>query len=635
HEQLGSKHTFADIVLDRAGSPNICNAFRWQSGDIEQALAEADEVFDDVFESPITQHVPMEPHACIAYWDRGRLIVHATTQTPHVVRAQLAETFKLPLSAVRVLVPSLGGGYGAKAYPKLEPVTAALAWKAGRPVKLALTRAEEFHIITAHATRIRLRTGVTRDGRFLARDATVYWNTGAYADIGVRAPKLGGFCAIGPYRFQCARIESIAIYTNIVPAGALRGYMTDQGCWAHERQTDLIAHRLGIDPLELRLKNVLRTGDRFISGEPMEDAHFKELIEEAARGIGWNEVGGWRLDPTSNLQPPRNPKSKIQNPKSTDGRLRGRGLAFAMVVTITPSTSSALVKLNEDGSATALVSTVEMGQGARTVLSQFAADALALPVERVAITDPDTDATPYDTTTTASRSTAYMGQAVKLASQDARAQLLRLAADLLEVSVEDLETRDGRVAVRGLPERSLSYAEVIRRTGAGDITGRGTGRALGGWDAATGKGRLSAQWHQGAVGAEVAVDPETGAVEVTRLHMAGWAGRVVNPRLASLQSDGNVTFGIGQALLEEMVFDNGQLANPNLADYMIPSIKDLPDQFTTVLLESPDPDAEVHGLGETCLPPMAPAIANAVQAAAGAALQQFPLTPQRVLEQLQ
>jgi CO/xanthine dehydrogenase Mo-binding subunit len=188
--------------------------------------------------------------------------------------------------------------------------------------------------------------------------------------------------------------------------------------------------------------------------------------------------------------------------------------------------------------------------------------------------------------------------------------------------------------VIGLPERGLSFAEIIRRTGAGDVTGRGTGRSLGGWDAKTGRGRLSAQWHQGAAAAEVAVDPHTGAVEVTNLRVAAWLGRIAHPVLAALQNEGNVAFGIGQAFTEEMVFDNGQLVNANMGDYLIPSIQDLPRTLSTIALEEPRPDAEMHGLGETTLPPVPPAIANALQAAAGVALRELPISPERVLTQL-
>jgi CO/xanthine dehydrogenase Mo-binding subunit len=462
---------------------------------------------------------------------------------------------------------------------------------------------------------------VSRDGRFLARDVQIYWNTGAYADIGVRVPRTGGFYCLGPYRHECVRIDSAAVYTNLPPAGAFRGYAGVQAAWAHERQADLIAQRLGLDPLELRLKNILESGDRFASGERMEDVHWKELLEDASRHIGWRPAGS---------------ADSATDDRDEDGRLRGRGLAVSLLVTITPSTSSAIVKLNEDGSATVLSSTVEMGQGARTVLSQIAADTLALPLERVAITDPDTDTTPYDLTTTASRSTVYMGEAIRSAARDAQEQLFRWAASLLEVSADDLEAAAGRVSVRGLPEKSLSFGEVIRRSGAGDITGRGTGRSLGGWDARTGEGRLTSQWHQGAAAAEVAVDPETGVVEVTKLHLAAWLGRVAHPVLASLQNEGNAAFGIGQAMTEEMVFDGGQLVNANLGDYLIPSFEDLPRQLTTAALEEDGagPDTEMHGLGETTLPQVAPAIANAIQAATGASLVELPITPQRVLESL-
>lgn len=254
--------TFADLVINTDGPKNACNHFKLRKGDVERGFAEADVVYEDTFSSPAAQHVPLETHACVAHVENGRVTVWATTQTPHVVRAQLAEMFKLPESNVRVVVPTLGGAYGGKCYPKIEPLTAVLAHVARRPVRLHLTREEEFVTITKHAVTFKMKTGLTRDGRIVARKTTCYFNTGAYADIGPRLIKNGGYATGGPHSIPNVWVDSYAVYTNVPPAGAYRGYGVSQAAWGYETQMDMIAARMGIDPLELRMKNLLQDGDR-------------------------------------------------------------------------------------------------------------------------------------------------------------------------------------------------------------------------------------------------------------------------------------------------------------------------------------------------------------------------------------
>jgi CO/xanthine dehydrogenase Mo-binding subunit len=240
--------TFADIILHAGDSPNLCNHFKLRKGDVEQGFAQADHVFEDTFTSPAVQHVPLETHACVAEYRDGRITVTSSTQTPHLVRAQLAELFQVPLHRVQVKVPTLGGGYGAKAYARLEPVAVALARAAGRPVRLHLTLEEEFVTVTKHAARMVLKTGVRADGTIVARQGAAYFNTGAYADIGPRVIKMAAFALAGPHHVPHVWIDTYAIYTNLPPAGAFRGYGIPQGAWASETQLDMIAARLGLDP---------------------------------------------------------------------------------------------------------------------------------------------------------------------------------------------------------------------------------------------------------------------------------------------------------------------------------------------------------------------------------------------------
>jgi CO/xanthine dehydrogenase Mo-binding subunit len=606
--------TFPDVIVNPSGG-NLCNHFKLRKGDVEAGFAEADHVFEDVFTSPAVQHVPLETHACIARVADGQVTVWAGTQIPFVVRAQLAEIFKLPTSRVRVIVPTLGGGYGAKCYPKIEPVAALLSAVARRPVKLHLTREEEFVTVTKHAMRIRMRTGLRKDGTIVARQSTCHFNTGAYADIGPRLIKNGGYGTGGPHAIPNVRVDSYAVYTNLPPAGAFRGYGISQAAWAYETQMDMIAERLGMDPYELRMRNFLSDGDTVMTGEPITDAHFHELLDSVSSKIGW-DFRGWDAAP-----------------ERRGSRVRAKGLSCIIKGTVTPSTSTASARLNDDGSLDVLTSAVEMGQGLKTALAILAAERLALPVELVAVSEPDTSVTPYDQQTSSSRSSFSMGGAVRIAVEDIRRQLLEHAADLLEVAVEDLELGGGTVRVAGAPDRAVGYGQVIQRTRTGNLLGSGTFRTEGGLDPETGQGIGSVHWHQAAGAAEVEVDLETGRVELLHYHAGVYAGRIINPVQAELQTEGNVAFGIGQALFEEMVYDHGQLQNGNLGDYMIASIKDMPAQLDLTILEQPEP-TEIHGIGETSLPPVMPAIGNAVYRATGVRISDLPITPEKILRGL-
>jgi CO/xanthine dehydrogenase Mo-binding subunit len=602
------ERTYADIKLvGREG--NVCTTFRLRSGDVDAGFARADVIVEGVYESPAVQHVPMEPHAVLASFQRGQLTVVSSTQSPYAVRDTLAEMFGVPSSAVRVIVPHLGGGFGAKTYAKFEPVTAALAWKAGRPVKLVLPRDEEFVSLTKHAARIHMRTGATRDGRLVAREVRAYFDAGAYTDISPRLIKNGGYSCVGPYAIPNVRVDSSAVYTNLPPAGAFRGYGVTQAAWAHEQQMDELAEVLGVDPVALRRMNLLREGEPFSTGEVMREAHWHELLERSASAVGWPDGRRVQVD---------------------ERRVRGKGIAVILKSTITPSTSNAAVRLDADGTLQVITAAVEMGQGAHTVLAQVAADALGVPVTAVNVTEPDTQFAPYDQTTSSSRATRAVGRAVADATHVVRAKALALAADVMEAAPGDLVLEDGAVHVKGHKASALALPEIFWRTRVGSINGDGEVRTAGGLDPDTGQGVASDHWHQGAAAAEVEVDLGTGKVLVKHVYAIAYAGRVVNPKLARLQMHGSVLFALGQALYEELVFDNGILTNPNLSEYAIPALGDLPERLEVELLETPG-ETEVHGLGETALPPVLAAIGNAVRAAIGAPVRCLPITPERVL----
>ena len=600
---------YADIIV-QGKEGNICNKFQLRKGLGLDGFAEADRIFEHKFTSPGVQHVSMEPHAAVAEFHGDRLTVTTCTQTPYAVRDALAYMFDMPTARVRVTVPPLGGAFGGKTYPKVEPLAAVLALKTQRPVKVVLSREEEFVTNRKHAVEVRLRTGMRNDGTIVAREVQAFFNAGAYTDISPRLIKNGGYGAVGPYRIPHVHVDSYAVYTNMPSAGAYRGYGVSQGAWAYESQMDIIADQMGIDRVELRRRNLLVEGDTFATGETLHDVRFGEVLTDALqlfdKSLPVNAAG-----------------SRIRT---------GRGSAVIIKSTITPSTSEASVKLDSDGSLQVLTSTVEMGQGAHTALAQIAAGEIGIPTTSVHVVGPDTDTTPFDTTTSSSRSTSAMGAAVGKAVGVVRQELLRLAAEQFEADVEDLDIRDARVEIRGT-NLAKSISDVVIDSRRGTLTGNGTFMSEGGLDAATGQGIASEHWHQGAVAAQVEVDTATGKIRVRRLRAAVYAGTVVNPINARMQIQGSVQFGISQALFEQLLHEDGYPTNSNLSEYSIAGLGDLPEVLEISLIEDPE-NPGIHGLGETALPPVMPAIANAVFDAIGVRIFDLPMTAERVLAAL-
>ncbi len=610
---------FRKLIRDLPGGSNVCSHFKLRRGDVERGFREADFVFEEVFHSPAAQHVPLEPHVTVAQFAPEKLTIWTATQMPHAIRSQMAELFNLPLARVRVIVENLGGGFGSKGSLRLEPITAFLAFKAKRPVKIVLKREEEFVTVCKHPATIRIKTGVTRDGTLLARRVSANFNTGAYSDIGPVVARNGGSAMSGPYKIPHVEIDSRAVWTNVVPAGALRGFGVPQAVWAYETHMDMIAERLGLDPVAFRRQNLVRDGDVFATGEKLTDLHYDALLNQAADAVNWTTADArWLRAPT----------------ESHSSLRRGKGLALVIKATITPSTSAATLKLNEDGSLNVLTSSVELGQGAKTVLAQIAAKALRVRFSSVSVSDPDTDLTPYDQQTSSSRTTFSMGGAIQKAAEDLKQQLFEKAAALLECSADDMVLAEGKVMVRGSPERCVSYGDIVTRSNQGNLIGRGSFTTHGGLDLETGQGIGSVHWHQGAISCAVEVDCETGRTKVLELNPCVFAGRVINARLCELQLEGSAIFGFGQAVFEEMLYDeNGQVINRNLSDYTIPSFDDIPQKLSALALET-EGSEELHGIGETLLPPVMAAIGNAVYNAVGVRIHDLPLTPEKVLREI-
>jgi len=595
---------FADLSsLRPVPGTNVCHQFHWERGRGAAGFDDADLTVEDRYTFPRVQHYSMEPHAALAAWDaEGGLVVWASTQNPYSVRVELARMFGVPLGRIRVIVPLLGGGFGGKTYAKLEPITSALARLAGRPVRLAISAEEAFRTVRRCDARVRVRLGLRRDGRIWAAECVADFDVGAYADIGPRIVQKGIYTATGPYRIPHVALHSQAVYTNTTPGGAFRGFGVPQLAWAFESLLDDAARRLDRDPVELRRQNLLAHGEEFAPGDTPIDGKFEESLGRAAEAIRWTQAA------------------------AAD---RGRGVAMMMKASVAPTVSEAIVRLHADGSVTVLASTVEMGQGARTVLAQIAAEVLAVPIERVSVAGPDTAITPYDQTTSSSRSTTMMGRAVQEAAEDVRQQLLRIAAGRIDAPLAELTLHDGHVRGRGA---QLAYPDLLVERfgmGGGELIGRGIvapGRS------AAPLGGSTPFWEMAVGAATVRVDEETGAVTIDEYVSVADVGQRINPQQCEGQDEGAVMQGLGHTLLEEMVYDGGQLLNPNLVDYRVPRASDLPARLRCLFVENGDGAGPfgAKGVGEGSLIPVSPAVGNALARLTGVRFRELPLTPERV-----
>ncbi len=608
----------AELRGSKYGAPprfkgtNVCYHFGYSRGDIEDGFKNSDYVFENTFRFSKVQHFSMETHSTLAHFDAGQLTVWTSCQDPFTLREHLAGIFKLPLSKVRVVVPLVGGAYGGKLYVKTEPIAAALSWKTGRPVKIVLSVEESFKTVTRHPARVRIKTGVNKDGRLTTRECEIYMDTGAYADAGPRVTQKAGYRSLGPYRVPRTKVDAHGVYTNTVPAGAFRGFGAVQVTWAYESQMDIIAERLSIDRLELRLKNLLKKGKAYTPGDSPVDCDLKEGLLKIAEALDWNH--------------------KTSRPNT------GKGLSCCIKDGGgTYKVAEAGVKMFADGSVVVETATVEVGQGSRTALSQVAAEELAVSLDSVSVAELDTNVTPYDVSTSASSSMTVMGLAVQRAAQDVKKQLFRAGAKVLGVKADRLTLKDGKVcAPKG---RALAYSQVILDyygSGGGGIVGRGVYR-----DKKSKKSILGSPttfWEVGWGGAEVEVDPDTGVIRILKYVSASDVGKAINPLQCEGQDEGGVMMALGHTIFEEMKYnEDGQLLNPNLVDYRIPTFGDLPESFSSHLIENgngPGPFG-AKGMGEGGVLPVASAIANAVADAVGVRIHDLPLSPPKIWHALQ
>ena len=610
-------------VFDAGSQGNLCSRTEFSEGDIERGFRESDIVFENHFETQAQAHVALEPCGALAEVDpQGRLTIWSANQSVFRVQACVAEALGIPMTRIRCLTPRIGGAFGNKMEPHVQPIVAALALKAKRAVKMILTREEDFEMVRArHPFKIRIRTGVKRDGTFVAREVEVLLDCGAFADDSPGVLGFGLLCARGPYRFPHVRCHGRLVYTNKLRFGAYRGFGNPQVSLAGESQIDDIAEKLGMDPIELRLKNILSGDDRALGGQMLTSNGLKECIERARDASGW---AGAAPSPAA-------PGKK-------------RALGFALCGHISGLLASgAIVRILEDGTAVLNVGANDIGQGSDTVLSQMCAEALKIPLENVAFVSPDTDGSPYNWGTTASRVTFMTGRAVVGAAAEVEKKLKQQASEMLECAVEDLElVAGGAVAVKGVPEKKVGFFEIAKRShwfAGGPIIGSHS------WvyDNPTVDPKRAAAiglpfprigaYSFSAIVVDVEVDEVTGAAEVKRAWSACDVGRAINPLLVEGQIAGGVAQGIGFALVEEMVWDGARLANPTLMDYKIPTTREVPYELHPIIVESHDAEGPfgAKGVGEVGLVPVPAAIGNALKRATGVRLFKLPFSAERIL----
>lgn len=580
---------------------NICFHDHVERGDLDRGFSEADLILEDTFEFPMVYHYSMEPHTTIAQVDSDGITLWASAAHPFIVRQQIAEIFGYPLFRVRVIIPFVGGAYGSKSGPKIEPLVVALARKAGRPVRVIQSVTEAMATVRRHSATCKIKTGVKTDGTLVAKKAELYLNTGAYAENGPIVTSKAMIRVIGPYRIPNIKVDAYCVYTNTVPAASFRSIGAPQSAWAAESQLDMMAEKLRIDPLELRLKNLLKKGEEIRpKGKPL-DADLFEGVEKIARAIRWD------------------------GPVTPDGK--GRGITFGVTDAGSPLASIATVHIDPDGNATLLCGTSEIGQGARTIMSQIVAEEISLPLQRVTMRPTDTTYTPYDRSTGSSRSTVVMGNAVQEAARDARQQLIAIASKQLKVAPEKIHIQDGYVAAG---ENRLSYGELLSKyfaAGGGEVIGRGSLEEM--------RSRPVENplfWEIGIGGVELEVDRETGKITLKKYITVADVGKAINPMQCEGQDEGSAMMGVGHTLYESIVYENGQILNPNLIDYRVPKFTDMPREFECFLVENRDGPGPygAKGMGEAGIIPPAASIANAVAWSTGARIKELPITPEKV-----
>ena len=581
---------------------NVCSHESVARGDIETGFAQADLVLEDKFTFPMVYHYSMEPHAVIAHWNEEGVTLWSSAQHPFQVRNDIAKVFRLPTSRVRLLIAYLGGGYGSKSYTKFEPLVAALARKVKAPVRVCNSVGESMLTVRRHAAQVRIKTGFKNDGTITAREAEIYLDTGAYDDNGPAVTVRAATRVLGPYRIPNILTHAYSIYTNCGSAGSFRAIGAPQVIFAGESQMDIAATRLGLDPAELRMKNLLNKGEEQRPGLKGIDADLAYGLKKLVRAGNWKNV--------------------------VKKRNTAVGLACAVTNAGATPVSVAMARLQSEGVVSLFAGSTEMGQGVRTVLSQIAGEELSLPLTQISIAGADTKVTPYDSSTGSSRSTTCMGAAVQMAARDLKRQLVAIAAETFRVSPNQVKLQDGALICG---EARLTFKEALERRfgkgSGGELIGRGETTP------AITNNQMPVFWEVGMGMVELSIDEETGKVAIKRLVSVADVGKAIHPEGCIGQEEGAAMMGIGHTLFEQMLYDPaGNLLNPGLIDYRVPSFEDVPSEFHTILVENGDGPGPygVRGMGEGGLLSIAPSVCNAFERATGVRIRDLPLTPERV-----
>jgi CO/xanthine dehydrogenase Mo-binding subunit len=610
-------------VFDAGSQGNVCSRTELREGDVASAWAQCDVIVEGTFRTQAQAHLSLEPCGALAEVDaQGRVTLWSANQSVFRVQANVCESLGLPMTRLRCQTPRVGAGFGNKMEAHVQPVLVCLALKAQRTVRLILSREEDFETVRArHPFVIRMKTGAKRDGTLLAREVELLLDGGAYGDD---SPGVLGYALMmngGPYNIPHVHAHGRVAYTHKMRFGAFRGFGVPQVTFASEQQVDEIAQRLGLDPLAMRRRNAKREGDVWFCGQQIASNGLAQCLDIVERESRWSQSRAARVQ--------------------GDKRI-GYGVATSAHIGGLLA-SGAIVRMLEDGSVLLNTGAVDIGQGSNTVLTQICAEALQVPPEKVAIASPDTDGSPYNWGTTASRVTYMAGRSVVEAAAEVEKKLKQHAGEILECAVDDLELRPGgRVGVKGVPGHELSFAAISGRAhwaAGGPIIGSHT------WvfdqktvdpkrAAATGMPfRQIGIFSFTALVVEVEVDTLTGKVRVPRAWSACDVGRAINPAMVTGQMEGAFVQGLGFALMEEMVWDGGKLANPTLMDYKIPTFAELPDELHAYIVESPEPTGPfgAKSVGEIGMNAVAAAIANGVADAIGARIDRLPMTGERVL----
>jgi len=633
HPDLGNYGHMKGVFFPKAET-NIPHQQKIRKGDVEDGFRKADFVIENTFYSPPAQHVALETHVSIAQaLPDNKVQIWSSAQSPYTVRNLFSVCFGISHQDIRVKVPYVGGAFGGKAGIHLEPLCYVLSKKAGgRPVKLKMTREEEFNTMPSRqGLYAEFKTGVKKNGKISALEVKYYWDAGAYADYGVNIGRAAAYSGAGPYQIDNCKIDSYVVYTNKIFGTAFRGFGHVEALWGIERNMDIVARKLGRDPVEFRRKNVLLPGATTITGENITDHTGRpdKCLEAVATEIGWT---GYKSE-------------QDRQKEKQSGKVRGKGVALLHKAPAMPTFTSTgvILKFNENGSADLMTSLVDYGQGTYTALAQIAAEELKMPVDRINIPwDSDTSFTPYDWQTVASKGVFMSGNATIMAAHDCLRQIKEIASQVLRCSMDELVCEHERVYVRHKPEAYLEYRQVTNgyvypdgNSVGGPIIGRGRyiAQGLTHLNPETGQGLPALDWTYGAHGVEIEVDVETGDIEILKIASSFDVGKVMNEQLIRGQIVGGVIQGLGSAIIEEFRFSKeGAVLNPSFVDYKILTAKDIPREMTQHIVETPQLDGPygARGVAEHPMISVPPAVGNALYDALGIDYFQLPLNAERI-----